>query len=303
MAWLGRLGGWLYQQPYLLISATYLIWAINVVIGRYAAGHIPPVTLTLLRWGVAALMLLPFAWPYLKRDWRPIRGNFAFVVFLAITGTSGFAILSYWGLHYTQALNGLLIQCTMPILVGCMSYVLIGERLSLRQMAGIALSMAGVAVVLFRGDLDVLHTISFNRGDLLCIASALVFASYSALVKRRPAMHAISFLAITIAIGAVLTIPFSLWEMATTGAPPFTWKMIWIVLFVAVFPSIVAYICFNRGVELIGPNRTVALYPLIIVFGALIALVFLGERPQPFHLVGTALIVCGVLLAARQSKQ
>jgi drug/metabolite transporter (DMT)-like permease len=302
MARLSRLGGWLYQQPYLLVSFTYLVWAINVVLGRYAAGHIPPVTLTLLRWGVAALILLPFAWPYLKRDWPPIRANFGFVVFLAITGTSGFAILSYWGMHYTQALNGLLIQCTMPILVGCMSYVLIGERLSLRQMAGIALSMAGVMVVLFRGNLDVLHTVSFNRGDLLCIGSALVFASYSALVKRRPAMHPISFLAVTIAIGAVVTIPLSLWEITKTGAPPIDWKTIWIVLFVAIFPSIIAYICYNRGVELIGPNRTVALYPLIIVFGALIAIVFLGERPQPFHLVGTLLIVCGVLLATRQSR-
>lgn len=299
---LGRVGGWLYRQPYLLVSFTYLVWAINIVTGRYAADHIPPITLTVLRWGVAALILLPFAWPYLQRDWPTIRARFAFIVLLAITGTSGFAILSYWGLHYTQALNGLLIQCTMPILVGFMSYVLLGDRLSFQQMSGIALSLLGVLVVLFRGDLDVLHTIAFNRGDLLCIGSALVFASYSALVKRRPSMHPISFLSITIAIGAIAAIPLSLWEVARVGAPPFDLKTIWVVLYVAIFPSILAYICYNRGVELIGPNRTAALYPTIIVFGAAIAILFLGETPRWYHIVGSVFIVGGVLLAARMAR-
>ncbi len=300
MALLGRLGGWLGGQPYLLVSLTYLLWALNIVVGRYAAGHVAPATLTFLRWAGAALIILPFAWPHLKRDWPSVRGNLGFLTFLAITGTCGFAILSYWGLRYTEALNGLLIQCTMPILVGFMSYVLIGERLTVRQMSGIAVSFAGVAVVLFRGNLDVLHSVSFNIGDLLCIGSAIVFATYSAMVKRRPAMHPISFFTVTSAIGAIVTLPLSLWEIATTGAPRFDLTTIWIALFIATFPSIVAYICYNRGVELIGPNRTVALYPLIVLFGALIAIVFLGERPQLFHLAGAVLIVFGVLTATRQ---
>lgn len=295
----GRFGGWLYQQAFLLVSFTYLSWAINIVVGRAVAGHIAPVTLTLLRWGLAGLILLPFAWPYLKRDWPTIRANLPFLTFFGITGTTGFAILSYWGLQYTQALNGLLIQCAMPVFVGFMSYVLVGDRLSLRQMAGIGLSLFGVLVVLSRGDPDVAHSISFNRGDLLCVASGLVFASYSALVRRRPPLHPISFLAVTLIIGAIVAIPLTAWEVAAKGPPPFDLKTIVTVFYVAIFPSIVAYICFNRGVELIGPNRVAALYPLIIVFGAIIAIVFLGEQPQFFHLVGTALIACGVLLAAR----
>ena len=303
MALLGRLGGWLGNKPYLLICLTYLMWALNIVIGRYAAGHISPATLTFLRWAGAALIILPFAWPHLKRDWPSVRGNLPFLTFLAVTGTSGFAILSYWGLRYTEALNGLLIQCTMPILVGFMSYILIGERLTFRQMCGIALSLAGVTVVLLRGDLHTLYTISFNRGDLLCIGSALIFATYSALVKRRPAIHPISFFAVTSAIGAFVTLPLSLWEIAKSGAPPFDVTTIWIALFIAIFPSIIAYICYNRGVELIGPNRTVALYPLIVLFGALIAIIFLGERPQLFHLAGTVLIVFGVLTATRQTAK
>jgi drug/metabolite transporter (DMT)-like permease len=294
----GRFGGWLYQQAFLLVSFTYLAWAINIVLGRAASGHIAPVTLTLFRWGIATLILLPFAWPHLKRDWPTIRANLPFLTFLGVTATSGFAILSYWGLQYTEALNGLLIQCAMPVFIGFTSYILVGDRLSIRQMAGIALSLFGVLVVLSRGDPDVVHSISFNRGDLLCVASGFMFATYSALVRRRPPMHPISFLAVTLGIGAIVTIPLAVWEVAAKGAPPFDLKTVSIVVYIATFPSIIAYLCFNRGVELIGPNRVAALYPLIIVFGAAIAIVFLGERPQLFHIVGTVLIACGVMLAA-----
>jgi len=301
-AFFGRLGGWLYQRPYLLIALTYLMWSANIVAGRHAAGHIPPVALSVWRWGFAGVVLLPFAWPHLKTDWAQIRAHAWLIVILAITGTTGYAIAAYGALQYTQAINGLLIQCTMPMAVGFMSYVLFGDRLNGRQMFGVILSFAGVVWILTRGDLAVLHAIAFNIGDVFFIAATLIFASYSALVKRRPKIHPLSFLTITSLAGTICVLPLYAWEIATAAPPQYDMKTFWIVAYIAIFPTILAYPCFNRGVEAVGPNRAAAMYPLIIVFGSVIAILLLGEHPQSYHAVGTALIVCGVLLATRQGR-
>lgn len=302
-AFFGRMGGWLYNQPYLLAVLTYLFWALNIVVGRHAMASIPPVTLGLWRWLVAGMILLPFTWSYLKRDWPEIRKHLGILSIIGISGTTGYAVTSFWGLQYTQALNGLLIQCTMPLVIGVMTYLVIGERLSARQMTGIAISLIGVMVILLRGDPDVLHTISFNRGDLWFVAAMLIFAIYSPLTRKyRPQIHPMSFLSISIITGCVATIPLYVWEVATLGSPAINLQTIMIVLYLAIFPSIISYLCLNRGIQLIGPNAVAALYPLIIVFGSSAAIVFLGERPEWYHIAGTVFIVSGVLLATWQQR-
>jgi drug/metabolite transporter (DMT)-like permease len=299
----GRLGGWLYQQAYLLVCLTYLMWSLNIVLGRHVAGSIPPVTLSALRWGLGALILLPFAWQYLERDWPAIKKHIPILCMLGLAGTTGYAIPSYWGLQYTLAINGLLIQCTMPMVIGLMSYLLVGDRLTGWQIAGLVTSFIGVIVILTRGDPDVLHSISFNRGDLWFLLAILVFALYSPLLRKRPAMHPLSFLAVTAIAGTVLVLPLVVWELSVRPLPRFDLHMTAIVLYFAIFPSLLAYLCYNRGVQLLGPNPVAALYPLIIVFGSVQAMVFLGEVPQWFHFVGTAFIVGGVLLATRMAAK
>jgi drug/metabolite transporter (DMT)-like permease len=296
---LGRFGGWLNQQAYLLVGLTYLMWSFNIVLGRHVAGEVPPVTLSVLRWGIGALILLPFAWPYLKRDWLAIRSHLPILCLLGLTGTTGYAIPSYWGLQYTLAINGLLIQCTMPMVIGLTSYLLVGDRISIWQIAGIITSFFGVLVILTGGDPDVLHSISFNRGDLWFLVAILIFALYSPLVRKRPAIHPISFLAVTAIAGTLIVLPLAAWELSVRTLPPLDLHITAVVLYMAIFPSLLAYLCYNRGVQLLGPNPVAALYPLIIVFGSVQALLLLGEVPQWFHFVGTAFIVSGVLLATR----
>ncbi|HWV41239.1 DMT family transporter [Pseudorhodoplanes sp.] len=298
---LGRFGGWLNQQAYLLVCLTYLMWSLNIVLGRHIAGVIPPVTLGFIRWAIGAVILLPFAWPYLKRDWPAIRSHIPILSLLGVTGTTGYAIPSYWGLQYTLAINGLLIQCTMPMVIGLMSYLLVGDRLNRWQVVGIVVSFIGVVVILTRGDPDVLHSISFNRGDLWFLLAMLIFALYSPLLRKRPAIHPISFLAITAILGTLWVLPLVAWEVSHLGIPSFDAHRIAVVMYMAIFPSLIAYICYNRGVQLLGPNPVAALYPLIIVFGSIQAMLFLGEVPQWFHFVGTVFIVGGVLLATRMA--
>ena len=302
-AFFGRLGGWLYQQPYLLVSLTYLMWSLNIVLGRYSAGYIPPVTLGVGRWAFAALILIPFAWPHLKRDWPALRAHLPLIALLSVTGTTGYAVPSYWGLQYTEAINGLLIQCTMPLTVGFIAYVLVGERLSLGQVIGGILSLIGVAVILTRGQLEVLRHFTFNAGDFWFIFATLVFSIYIPLVRKSPKVHPLSFLAVTAALGTLILLPLNVWEITQRGMPPVELRSIAIVAYMALFPSLLAYFFYNRSVQLMGPNPVAAFYPLIIVFGSVIAIVFLGESFHLFHLVGSALIVLGVWLAAWMSRR
>src|SRR5712672_4498085 len=156
-------GNWLANQPYLLLCITALCWAGNAIVGRLAAGHIPPVTLSFLRWFLAFLIILPFAWKHLVRDWRAIRANLGIMIVLSVTGISAFNTMQYWALEHTQALNTLLLQPAGPLFIAMWSLVLLGIHLTLAQAIGITLSLFGVLMILLHGDLTTLKNIEFNR--------------------------------------------------------------------------------------------------------------------------------------------
>jgi drug/metabolite transporter (DMT)-like permease len=293
-------GHWIANQPYLLLSITALCWAGNAIVGRLAAGHIPPVTLSFLRWSFAFLIVLPFAWNHLVRDWPVIRAKLGVMVVISLTGISAFNTLQYWALEHTQALNTLLLQSAGPLVVAMWSLILLGVRLTLAQAIGVLLSLTGVLVILLHGDLTALSNIQFNEGDLIFLAAMVVFGLYSVLTLKRPAIHGLSFVAFTFGCGAACLIPLLIWELFTRPVMAFDARNIASLFYVAVFPSTLAYLCFNRGVLLIGANRAAPFFHVVPVFGSLMAIVFLGERPQLFHIIGFALVLTGVFVASRK---
>ena len=206
-------GGWLANQPYLLLCITALCWAGNAIVGRLAAGHIPPVTLSFLRWFLAFLLILPFAWKHLKRDWGAIRARLGTMIVISVSGISIFNTLQYWALEYTQALNTLLLQSAGPLFVAVWSLILLGVRLTLAQAIGIALSLSGVLVILLHGDLMALTSIGFNKGDMIFTVAMAIFGLYSVLTLKRPAIHGLSFAAFTFGCGAACLIPLLIWEL------------------------------------------------------------------------------------------
>jgi drug/metabolite transporter (DMT)-like permease len=292
--------GWIANQPYLLLSITALCWAGNSVVGRLAAGHIPPATLSVLRWGLAFLILLPFTWKHLKQDWPAIRSRLGLMITLSITGIGIFNALQYWALEYTQALNVLLLQSTGPLIVAVWSLLLLGVRLTPAQAMGIILSMAGVLTIVLHGDLTALSGITLNKGDLIFLVAMVVFGLYSVLMLKRPQIHALSMVAFTFACGTISLLPFLIWELMTGPMIALDVPNLLTMLYVAIFPSTVAYLCFNRGVILIGANRAAPFFHVTPVFGSVLAFVFLGERPQPFHIIGFALVLAGVFIASRR---
>ena len=292
---------WLNHQPYLLLSLAALFWAGNIVLGRYVAGHVPPMTLSCIRWIGACLMLLPFAWPHLKRDWPVLRGRLPLLIALSATGFAINNALSYWGLQFTQALNALLIQSSGPLFIALWALVLFNVRLTWAQLAGIALSLLGVLTIILRGDLAALAAIHFNIGDLMMTGALVAFGLYSALMLRRPVTHQLSLICFTMACGALLLLPFSIWEYANGVTLKFDAITMGTLVYVVIFPSTLAYLFFNRGIMAIGPNRAAPFFHLVPVFGSVMAILLLGEQPRLFHLAGYIMVFAGVVIASRKA--
>jgi drug/metabolite transporter (DMT)-like permease len=297
-----RSGNWLANQPYLLLCITALCWAGNAIVGRLAAGHIPPVTLSFLRWALAFLIVLPFAWKHLRRDWGAIRASLGTLIIISVAGIGVFNTLQYWALEYTTALNTLLLQSAGPLFVAVWSLILLGVRLTPAQAGGIAVSLVGVLVILLHGDLTALTRIEFNKGDVIFSFAIAIFGLYSVLTLKRPQIHNLSFAGFTFGCGAASLIPLLIWELYSRPTMLVNANNLLMLFYVAVFPSTVAYLCFNRGVQLIGANRAAPFFHVVPLFGAVMAMVFLGERPQLFHFVGFALVLTGVYVASRKAS-
>ena len=295
-----RTGARLFHEAYLLLSLTSLFWSGNVVLGRFVAAYIPPITLSVIRWAGAFFILLPFAARHLARDWPLIRRHAGLLALLALTGFSAYNTMAYYGLHFTTAINGLLLQSVAPLFVALWSFVLFRDRLSLRQGAGILLSLAGVIVIVCRGSLEILLAIAFNRGDLWFVVALLIYAFYAAMLRIRPPLHPLSFLAVGMGGGAVLLLPAMALEIVAGQSMVLDTVTALSLIYVCIFPSLLGYLFLNRGIELIGANRAAPFIHLVPVFGSVLAIALLGEQLRFFHAVGYMLVLAGIMLATRR---
>lgn len=290
----------LFDQAWLLMMLPPLFWASNAVLGRAVAGQVPPVGLAFWRWTLGALLVLPFAWRHLRVDAPVLKRQWKVVLLLTVLGIGVFNTFLYIGLNTTTALNAVMMQSSMPVLIVLMSLALFGDRVSALQAVGIAVSLAGATTLIARGDPAVLLGLQLNAGDLWIFAAVLCYAAYTALLRRRPAVHGLSFIVATFAAGALMLLPFYLWETVGGRPMPLTPTALGAVVYVALFPSILAYLCFNRSVALVGANTAGLAIHLIPVFGSLLAILFLGEQPHLYHGIGIALIAVGIVLATRR---
>lgn len=286
-------------RPYLLLAIAPLCWAGNIVLARSVVDIIPPVSLAFWRWTIASLLLWPFAHPHARRDWPLFSRHWKMLFFLSVVGISGFNTLLYLAMHTTTAINGALIQTTMPAVIILISLLAFKEKVTRLQSLGVALCILGAGLVVLRGRFSTILDLSFVEGDLLMLVAVLLYALYSAFLHRRPSIHALSFLIYTFALGALGLLPLYLWELRYSQAFALNVDVVASVLYVAAFPSIVAFFCWNRGVELIGANRAGLFINFIPVFASVMAIIWLGESLKAFHLIGMLLIFGGMVLFNR----
>ncbi|WP_339821501.1 DMT family transporter [uncultured Parasphingorhabdus sp.] len=295
-----RTGLAIWSNAYILLSFTALFWAGNSIVGRAARDLTPPAALSFWRWSLALLLLLPLAWPHLKRDWPTLKANWKIMLFLGTLGIGAFNTLLYTGLQSTTALNAMLLQAAQPALILIMAAILMKERTSTRQIAGVIISLAGVLAIISRGNVATLMNFNLNRGDAIIAFAVLLWSIYTVALRRRPAVHPLSFLAATLMIGVVVIAPFYAAEIASGHLIVASRNSALAIAYVAIFPSFFAYLFFNRGVELIGAASTGQFLNILPVMGAGLAMLFLGEQLYIFHMAGIALIFAGIFVAGKK---
>jgi drug/metabolite transporter (DMT)-like permease len=259
---------------------------------------VPPFGISMARWLVGAIVLWPFARRHVRRDWPVIRRHVGMIAFLALTGGALFGAGQYVGLRYTTALNVSVMNSLAPVLIAAAGAILFRDRLAPARMAGIAVSLFGVLVVVTRGDPAVIARLAFNFGDLIIMANMGLWAVYCAFLRFKPRMHWLSFIWVFSAIAGLATLPAHLWEHASGFAFKLDWTTVLSVAYVAIFPSVLGFLFWNRGVELIGPNRAGAFLHLTPIYSAVLATAILGEHLMLHHILGFALILAGVRFAA-----
>lgn len=287
---------------YLLLSVSALAWAGNFVVGRYIHDQVTPITLSYGRWALALLILLPFTLRKVLRQLALIRGNLGLFALLGLSGMALFHSFVYAALESTGAINAALILSLTPVIIVLLSWVLDREPITLAQFAGIALSVVGAAALITRGDLSVIRALDFNRGDLWMLVAVPNWALYSVLLRRRPAaVEPMVLLTVTIAAGLALLTPALIFELARGPDFQLNEKTMASMVYVALFASVIAYICWNRGVAVVGANRAGPFMHLVPVFSALLAIAVLGESLLVHHGLGIGLIIAGIYLTTSRN--
>jgi drug/metabolite transporter (DMT)-like permease len=285
-----------------LLVLACLFWAGSIIIGRAVAGHVPPITLAYWRWTGAFIVAIGFAWPVLKRDWPVLRRHWGILLLLSATGIASYNTMIYIGLQYTTAVNALLLQSAMPVIILLWAFALFGERAGLRQKLGVMLSLLGVAIIVSHGSLATLSQFSVSAGDAWILGGVVIYAVYPPLLRRRPVVHPLSFLVAVMGIGSLMILPFYLWEIAAGATIRGGLASYAAMAYTAVLPSFIAFLFFNRAVELIGAGRAGQSAHLIPVLGMILAVLFLGERFYLYHALGAAAAAAGIFLASLRAE-
>ena len=288
------------RSPYLLLSIASLLWAGNLVIGRGMRAEIPPVAMSFWRWTIAFGLVLPFTLPEVWSRRREIIAKWPVLLLLGLVGICLFNTMCYIGLTMTTATNATLFNSVVPVFIPPVAWLLLRERTTAIQMVGILTSLAGVVVIVGKGDWQTLQAMAFNRGDVWLLVAMVLWALYTVLLRYRPGgMGMLAFLCTILMFGWPLLLIWYLIELSGGRSFALTPMTAATLAYYGVFPAVLAFVCYNRGVATVGPTRAGIFVHLVPVFGIVLSTLVLDEPPFLFHFVGMVLIFSGILITTR----
>jgi Nucleotide-sugar transporter len=290
-----------FGQAYLLLTVTALFWGGNAIAGRLAVGEVSPMVLTCLRWVLVVCVLFPLFGRRLVADWPAIRRSWLFVVLMGAFGFTAFNALFYAAAHHTSAVNLTIFQGAIPVLVLLGTVLFFRAPILPLQVLGMIVTVIGVVIVSVKADFEILRTLALNIGDVWMLIACIFYAGYTLGLRHRPAVPGLVFFTALAIVAFLSALPLLAVEIAN-GTVQWPTLKGWLVLaYVAFLPSLLAQLFFIRGVELIGPARAGLFVNLVPVFGALLAVVLLGEPFAFYHALGLILVLGGIWLAERKS--
>lgn len=289
----------MHRTAYILLLLTTLFWGGNAVAGKLAAGHISPLLLTALRWGVALAVLSVVGRSHLQADRTIVRAHLPYLLAMGSLGLTLFNVCLYTALNFTTAINASILQAAIPMVVFAINFLVFGIRATWAQLAGFVITVAGIVLIASRGSLDNLRAMNINLGDALMIIAVVSYGSYTVALRKMPKLHWQSMM-VAMSTGAFVTaIAFAALEFAV-GLGQWPDARAWtVVIYTAIFPSILAQTFYVVGNRLIGGNRAGLFINLVPVFGTLLSVLILAERFHAHHAIALALVFGGIWLAER----
>ena len=286
------------HSGYILALLATMIWSGNFIVARDLNGSFSPISISFFRWSIATVAVLPFALPYLRRDFNAMARQWRLMLLMSFTGVTVFNTLIYLAAHTTSAFNLSLFAITAPLYVVLLNWLLFKEAITGKQALGFAILLLGLLSLLSKGNPQKILELEFNKGDVLMAGAAGIFAFYSVMLKKKdPAIGNLSFLAATFLLGVFMLVPFFIVEWVGTARPlEFTTSSILQFVYIGIGPSIISYYLWNRSIVDIGSTKAATIYNTLPVFSALFAALILNEAVLAIQVVSSAIIVVGVLL-------
>jgi drug/metabolite transporter (DMT)-like permease len=285
-------------HPYALLILTCWMWAGNAVASKMAIGHISPLVLTTLRWIISVSLMLMIAWQPLQKDWPVLKANWRKMLVYGFFGFTAFNVLMYLAANFTVAVNIGILQGAMPLFVLAGTVVLHKANTTPVQWLGLCITLVGVVVVASKGELATLLNLAFNKGDILMITACGLYSYYTILLKTRPQVHGLSFFTVAAVFALICSVPFLGVEIAMGQAIwPSSFKGWGILIYVALFPSLLSQLTFLKAVDMVGPGRAGIFVNLMPIFTPILAVLILNETFGLYHLFGLIFVLGGVGLA------
>jgi drug/metabolite transporter (DMT)-like permease len=289
-------------KAYVMLILATLFWAGNFTIGKFAyTENVPPYSLAFFRWILVWIILLPFTYKEISKINTEVKNNLSLFFILGFTSVGVFSAFTYNALNYTQVINASLFNTAIPVSIILVCFLLKIEKTNIFQISGLVVSVLGILAIITRLDLNILLTLNFNKGDIYMVIAIISWGIYSALLKKKTFdISLLSLVHVVCTFGLIILFPAFLFELAQERTTEINNNLIYILLYIAIFPSIGSYYCWAGAVSIIGANRAGIFLSLIPLFSTIFAMIFFNEKFLFFHFIGSVLIILGLFLSNKK---